>query len=407
MCECEIATTSADPPRPAKTIQPPVDVQITWLLQQLSKENICSFAVDRSAETCRTPRRNDEIASALACFEEFREWGQRVQHYFTQVHAVEAQRPTALFTSAAPQAHEDLTNINTDGLYVPVFPVFEEPDKTIATGEFIPEFVPHAAMVSIAEPADRFEVSPLLRAGDVSLLLEEQCRSLAAKQENLTELFARGEPAGERKGKGKGTGKEGAALISAVEAWLSVLAMHMSSLAEHYIESIEYIEHMLQSQLVAAIGKQVGPDDFAQFAAFHDTKLFRLEVQPSPFCYAIRRPEHFPDGILSIENSDGEPIRTITRKLASQEPMSFPINAATSVEFLGDRYLHAWIVHSFAGESSAEEMKLVARARQFSSFLLLIGKITGPDSFAPEDAIILQNKDELLLPLLLRQLPSP
>jgi hypothetical protein len=36
-----------------------------------------------------------------------------------------------------------------------------------------------------------------------------------------------------------------------------------------------------------------------------------------------------------------------------------------------------------------------------------VGKISGPDSFAPEHAIILQNKDELMLPLLLEQLPTP
>ena len=36
-----------------------------------------------------------------------------------------------------------------------------------------------------------------------------------------------------------------------------------------------------------------------------------------------------------------------------------------------------------------------------------VGKISSPTSFAPEHAIILQNKDELLLPLLLKQIPTP
>ena len=36
-----------------------------------------------------------------------------------------------------------------------------------------------------------------------------------------------------------------------------------------------------------------------------------------------------------------------------------------------------------------------------------VGKISGAMSFAPEHAIILQNKDELLLPLLLEQMPTP
>lgn len=79
--------------------------------------------------------------------------------------------------------------------------------------------------------------------------------------------------------------------------------------------------------------------------------------------------------------------------------MSFPINAATNVQFTGDRFLHAWVAHSFSGSSDGQP-RLVAKARQFSSFMLIAGKISGPDTFAPEHAIILQNKDELTIPLL-------
>lgn len=57
--------------------------------------------------------------------------------------------------------------------------------------------------------------------------------------------------------------------------------------------------------------------------------------------------------------------------------------------------------------TGAAQVQLVARARQFSSFLLLVGKISGAQQFAPEHAIILQNKDELLIPLLLEQMPTP
>merc|ERR1712159_121738 len=104
----------------------------------------------------------------------------------------------------------------------------------------------------------------------------------------------------------------------------------------------------------------------------------------------------------------------LTRKLETvsegvdSDTMSFPINAATNVEFTGDRYLHAWVAHEFGGGGSmAGSVNLVARARQFSSFLLLVRNISGPSSFTPKHAIILQNKDELLLPLILEQLPTP
>ena len=43
-------------------------------------------------------------------------------------------------------------------------------------------------------------------------------------------------------------------------------------------------------QLVAAIGKEVGSQDFAAYQVFHNRKLFKSEFQPRAFAYAIRRP---------------------------------------------------------------------------------------------------------------------
>lgn len=39
------------------------------------------------------------------------------------------------------------------------------------------------------------------------------------------------------------------------------------------------------------------------------------------------------------------------------------------------------------------------RARQFSSFILLAGKIIGKDRFDPKCALIVQNKDDFKIPL--------
>ena len=91
--------------------------------------------------------------------------------------------------------------------------------------------------------------------------------------------------------------------------------------------------------------------------------------------------------------------------------MHFSINAATNVDFQGDIHLHAWLLHDFRGESRRPNIpgsfRLVARAKQFSNFMLVIGTVSGPDSFEPQHAIIVQNKDEVLIPLLLDQLPTP
>ena len=140
------------------------------------------------------------------------------------------------------------------------------------------------------------------------------------------------------------------------------------------------------------------------------------EYAPRPFSYAIRRPGHYPDGMLSIEGDfDGdtntkEPIETLVRTIPGDDPSSpsppiyIPVDAATKIEIRGPRYVHGWMPHVWRHQSP--DYYLVARAHQYSSFMLVVGVMGGSDTFLPKSAIILQNKDELLIPLLTNVLPS-
>lgn len=56
---------------------------------------------------------------------------------------------------------------------------------------------------------------------------------------------------------------------------------------------------------------------------------------------------------------------------------------------------------SAQSNTAIKSFRLSARARQFSSFMLVIGTMAGPNKLDPKDAVILQNKDEVLIPLLL------
>ena len=74
---------------------------------------------------------------------------------------------------------------------------------------------------------------------------------------------------------------------------------------------------------------------------FHEKRIFNPDFCPVPFSYAVRRPNHYPEGTVCLERSgDGGPAFTMTRVLRGPEvaPMSFKINAATNVMFEGDRY---------------------------------------------------------------------
>ena len=49
---------------------------------------------------------------------------------------------------------------------------------------------------------------------------------------------------------------------------------------------------------------------------------------------------------------------------------------------------------------------MVATARQFSSYIVLLGSISSATTFEPKFAVMLQNKDELTIPLLLETIPN-
>ena len=86
--------------------------------------------------------------------------------------------------------------------------------------------------------------------------------------------------------------------------------------------------------------------------------------------------------------------------------MYFPLDASTYVTFGGSRYLHAFLGQRFSN-SSPPQINLNARARQFSSFILLVGRITSASTFQPATGIIIKDKDDLKMPLDMNTIPTP
>ena len=101
-------------------------------------------------------------------------------------------------------------------------------------------------------------------------------------------------------------------------------------------------------------------------------------------------------GLLSIECNNGEEnecIHSHCREVVPNKNLKIPLNAATVIEFSGKQYLHGYLNHRFGGSHRRPKShQLVARARQFSAFILVIGNMTDGSTLDPKDAIIVQNK---------------
>jgi hypothetical protein len=390
-----LVTTMKKHPYPPKT-RSPIDLDLTFLIQQVDKESLlASFKIDR--EQAKTPRRNKQAEEALQFTDNLMSWLDQCLYYFQVTIWQE------LLGGKSDTCAEWLSKINATDVFAPVAPLFMEPSEELLDDTNETQMERHG-LVSLPSPP----AGPLISLKDTSLLLKEQTRSLTEVLMSLMGNFPDPTDAGQ--------------LVSGYEAKLVLLWLHLRDIASQWSAGINYVEQMLYNQLVTAVGKEVGAQDFQAFLKFHNARLMGKNYAPRPFCYAIRQPNQYPDGVLSIttkkvglfgstnDNRDADTIETFSHHIPGDTlvaPMLLPLNAATTVEFIGDQYLHGWVdTHFESCFGAGVEHFVCARARQFSCFLMLVGSISGPNEFTPKDAILLQNKDEVLIPLLTTALPS-
>ena len=237
-------------------------------------------------------------------------------------HLCELQQEARAFVprtdaDAPPADQLDLGAAITTGVFVPVQPFFEAKAASAAAGEgndsdegfeqlaAAEQTAGGGGLATIAPTATAGGSSPVLPVVDANRFLAEQRRSLAEKFCQLTKAFPP---------------PDAAKLVSHAEATLMVVLLHAADVAASWAQGVQYIEEMLRSQLVAAVGKEVGPQDFADYMQFHNQRLYQPEFRPAPFCHAIRAEGHSPEGVLSIEGADGQPVFTASRQLVEVVP---------------------------------------------------------------------------------------
>jgi hypothetical protein len=412
-------------PRPDKSEIAPIDVGITHMLQLLKfsasdggdgdSSFKCKFVIDREAKTCRTPLNNQDVEDVRQkVIENMRAWSAAVSGFFLIYARSLPHRLETNPTSPGERLDQEVLDTNSQ-IFIPVLPFFDSNSKsdeeTVRDDNDGLKKQGGDGLVHLSGESPCFK-APVLTANDTASLLREHRRSLLGVKTSL---------------KDKGTPIE---TLSGAEVFLCAAMKHFETLCEYIWEGVFSIEEALRNQLIAAVGKHIEAKDFAEYMRFHNRRLLRPEYAPTPFCFSVRRPDHYPEGTLSIlsnnnsegSNSDSDSVfDTLSRKIEMNEAdrmqmplMSLPINAATNVQVGGDRYVHAILAHEFDNHRmrqyaspNSSPTQLVARARQFSCFMLVLGTVTGPNTFDPSSAIILQNKDELIIPLLLEQMPSP
>eukprot|EP00008_Paramoeba_atlantica_P008890 CAMPEP_0201495792 /NCGR_PEP_ID=MMETSP0151_2-20130828/56045_1 /ASSEMBLY_ACC=CAM_ASM_000257 /TAXON_ID=200890 /ORGANISM="Paramoeba atlantica, Strain 621/1 / CCAP 1560/9" /LENGTH=370 /DNA_ID=CAMNT_0047885089 /DNA_START=1 /DNA_END=1110 /DNA_ORIENTATION=- len=84
--------------------------------------------------------------------------------------------------------------------------------------------------------------------------------------------------------------------------------------------------------------------------------------------------------------------------------MFFTLNPATKITFGGERIVHSLFQHQFASQSPS--LSLCVQARSFSAFILLVGRVFSATEFSPEAALLVRNKEDFKIPLMVETIPT-
>jgi hypothetical protein len=435
-CETTIITQSKDGIIPGSSSNLlPIELSLTWLLNQIDTTAMTmttpsstpssssddehhnqldsKFKVDMEAHTTKTPTRNNDIDQAIEFTSQLRQWCSTIRNAFinTHLHGIieQAHNP------AIPQPRMNTVNqvYNVKDQYVlfnPILPLMKDDDVNNRSNNNNDHDDDNDNNNNENESDSTSSI--LLSQGDISKLLNQHVHTLDTAI-NSIQTSTSSWPTNDSDN-----------LLSSSEAKLSLIISHLMDLANQYMDAMAYIESMLETQLNRAIGKRITHTDLNQFIIQHNVKI--MNIKPRPFSHAIRRGMNFtPVGLLTIEenvnengcssaedNSGGVSnncIYTHSREVHPPTNLSIPLNSATILTLTGRQYLHGYMKYRFGtsnSSSSTSTHRLVARARQFSSFILIIGNMTNVSTLNPKDAIIITNKDEVIVSLLLYELPT-
>jgi len=255
------------------TVAPPIELSLSWLMKQISQHTSdkqikslnSQFNIDTDDVKTKTPRRNDAVQEAEEFATRLRQWCEFLRTTFlrgtlrTIMQRNNPAKPTPSTTSVG-----QLMDVKSQyALFNPILPLMEEHE-------------PHEHGVDSINNNTAVQ-NGLLSAQDTSKLLDEHAQTLARAYDSVKTTWP---------------GASKPLILTSSEATLSLLCDHLIDLSIQYRDTMDYIESMLESQLIAAIGKRLTSKDVDTFVKYHNARL--LSPSPRPFSHAIRRPEHYP-----------------------------------------------------------------------------------------------------------------
>ena len=391
------------------------------------------FMIDRNSETCHTPRLNDEIEEIMVACLELYDWCVKIVDVIhTHASCVQALHSGFRRSSHSLDCpHYDKVRdifakqeeiyqafiVSMEPRCVPVAPLLEKRATNARLGEI---FTLDEGMTAITSTSYQQPQFSALQVSTLEALMNEFVHQVNEALRRIDAVFSSLPPIPSIDIL-SAIGASSLTLISKEKMRFLVVLAYLQASVNEYHWSMQHIEDIIRHQLVEAIGKELSVDDFGGYMNnFHFKKFFRNVYHPIPFCHTVRRSgNQSSEGTIKINhatdsasNPNRDCIMTFLSTLRQPKSfcMEFPINATTRVRFKGHRMIHGYMAHKFSTDpqnGAAPSLNLEAEAKQFSCYIVLLGRILSEKVFDPKHAFIVHNKDSLTVPLLLETLPTP
>ena len=270
----------------------------------------------------------------------------------------------------------------------------------------------------------------LLGPADIDAILKEHDRAVAQRIEELGVALA-GIVAGNGRlesddgwlaGVSVEPAHDAVGFVGELEGRLALANFSSLAIIHAMTDAVDAVEDLLYGQLTAGLGKRITPDDFASFMEYDLRSLLKPSYRPVGFAQPVQPIGGSVQGLVSIEEwregataadvPSSAPLTTFVSRamVPPDQPMSVSMGGTgegPQFRFAGPQFLHAGVLHRF-GAAPPPKINLHARARQFSRFILVLGRLGGMGGRVVEatDACVIQAKDDLVVPLLLEGIPA-
>eukprot|EP01060_Flectonema_neradi_P001170 TRINITY_DN1069_c1_g1_i6.p1 TRINITY_DN1069_c1_g1~~TRINITY_DN1069_c1_g1_i6.p1 ORF type:complete len:944 (+),score=222.58 TRINITY_DN1069_c1_g1_i6:428-3259(+) len=337
-------------PRPKKTVNNPIEVDITWLARHVKGRSL--FRINTEAAAC--PTLNEEVNTLSKRAELIKEWCQSVSDYIVGISELSE-------TDDDQIDHDD--DERTDSL--------------------------------------KLSLSPLVVSeADAVVIREDHRNSLLIKIAELSKCY-------------KTALYKNATLITFQERFVHLACGDVISSVKSFESSIDFMDRMTMRILTESLQTKFSSDEFGVAFQYFKKRLFARKYRPVPFLDQIRTGRNHPEGFLRITDDAGK-LMEVDRRLVSlsssvSPEILIPITASARVTLPvkeGNVSVNCFVNQKVSGEAESQTFNIGLRAEQLSSFIVVLGKMAGAGMMIPSHAAILRNRDDLTIPLVLSEIPS-